>query len=75
LPSIISDVIRYHNDLDNCPKELKEIICVIHIADMLQYFAQGQIQFSQINKEALECLDIETEEELRIIYTEIQKLF
>ena len=42
---------------------------------MLQYFAQGQIQFSQINKEALECLDIETEEELRIIYTEIQKLF
>ena len=42
---------------------------------MLQYFGQGQIQFSQINKEALKCLDIETEEELRIIYTEIQKLF
>ena len=75
LPTIVSDVIRYHNDLDNCPKELKEIICVIHVADMLQYFGEGKIQFSQIDKDALKCLDIETEEELRIIYAEIQKLF
>ena len=75
LPAIISDVIRYHNDLDNCPEEFKDIVYIIHVSDMLQYFGQGQIQFSQINKEALECLDIETEEELRIIYTEIQKLF
>ncbi len=75
LPAIISDVIRYHNEPDCCPEEFKDIVYIIHIADMLQYFGQGQIQFSQINKDALKCLDIETEEELRIIYTEIQKLF
>ena len=75
LPAIISDVIRYHNEPDGCPEEFKDIVYIIHIADMLQYFGQGQIQFSQINKDALKCLDIETEEELRIIYTEIQKLF
>jgi HD-like signal output (HDOD) protein len=75
LPTIISDVIRYHNEPNTCPEELKEIISVIYIADMLQYFGEGQIEFSQIEKTALECLDIETEEELRIIYTEIQKLF
>jgi HD-like signal output (HDOD) protein len=75
LPAIISAVIRYHNEPESCPEEFKDIVYIIHVADMLQYFGQGQIQFSQINKEALECLDIETEEELRIIYTEIQKLF
>ena len=52
-------------------KQISEA-ALIDAVDYAYYREYGEVR---INKEALECLDIETEEELRIIYTEIQKLF
>ncbi len=64
LPDRIAQVIKYHNNPDAVPEEIKDIVYIIYLADVLQYYKNGDLEFYQLNKNVLDHLNINSKEVL-----------
>ena len=64
-PKQFQTAIKYHNDPSHAPDEAKEIIYYIYLADIIQYYLKGMVQFYQLNEEVLEYFKIDSEEKLK----------
>lgn len=71
LPDSISQVIHYHNNPDNAPEEIKNIVNVVYLADILQYYRTGKAEYFQLNQNVLSFFKIESKEQLDIIVDKI----
>ena len=67
LPERIAQVIRYHNKPEIAPEEIKELIYVVYLADILQYYQLGQVEFYQLNKTVLDYFKIDSKKALDYI--------
>lgn len=67
LPERIAQVIRYHNKPETAPEEIKELIYVVYLADILQYYQLGQVEFYQLNKTVLDYFKIDSKKALDYI--------
>ncbi len=71
LPEKIAQVINYHNKPDSAPEEIKDIVYIVYLADILQYYKINQVEFYQINQNVLKNFRIETKEQLDAIINKI----
>lgn len=67
----ISQVVGYHNNPDAAPEHISKIVYIIYLADMLQYYKSGEVEFYQLNEKVLKYFDIDSKKKLDFI---IEKL-
>ena len=61
-PRILSQVIRYHHKPLKAPDEARTLACVVYICDMMAHFAEGKVDFEQIDTEVLKEFAFDSEE-------------
>lgn len=74
LPDKLAAAIKYHNNPDHAPEEIKKLIAIIYLADILQYFDSKDVDFYQINKNILKLFNIESEEKLFYILNQVKSI-
>ncbi len=67
LPENVAQVIRYHNSPLQAPEEIKELVFIVYLADILQYYKKQQVEFYQINPDVCSLLGIENKQALDYI--------
>ncbi|MCR4733935.1 MAG: HDOD domain-containing protein [Treponema sp.] len=64
-PKRYQTAVKYHNDPNHAPEELKELIYYIYLADIIQYYQKGMVKYYQLNEAALEYFGIDSEDKLK----------
>ncbi len=73
LPEKIAQVISYHNKPETAPEEIKDIVYVVYLADILQYYQKGEAEFYQLNKTVLDYFKIDSKKSLDYILKQLKK--
>lgn len=71
LPEKIAHVILYHNNPDGAPDDYKQLVYIVYLADILQYYQKDEVAFCQINEKVLEYFGIDSERRLKGIVKKI----
>lgn len=64
LPETVAQVIRYHNNPSYAPEEIKPVVYIVYLADILQYYEKGIVEYYQINRDALDFFQIKSKGQL-----------
>ena len=64
LPELIGQVVLYHNNPSYAPEEIKPLVFVVYLADILQYYEQGKAEYYQINRDVLDFFKIQSKAQL-----------
>ena len=56
--------IRYHHDPNSAPRECKELVNIVYLANMLCELESGNVSFEQLDPQALDSLGITSEKQL-----------
>ena len=70
-PENIAQGIRFHNNPEYAPEEIKSLVYTVYLADILQYYKDGKAEFFQINQKVLEFFGIDSKEKLDFIVEKI----
>ena len=73
LPDTVSQVVRYHNNPSYAPEELRPIVYAVYLADILQYYEKGQVEFYQLNKDALDFFQIHSKGQLDFMIKQMKR--
>ena len=71
LPESVSQVIHYHNNPTYAPAAIRDIVYVVYLADILQYYQVGKVEFFQLNQDVLEFFGIDSKEKLDDMVSQI----
>lgn len=74
LPEKLGMVIRYHNCPWSAPEEIKKLSNIIYVADSIQYYKSGLIEYYQIEPSVLELMNIHSEADLQKIINEVESV-
>ena len=74
LPSNIIEAIKFHNDLLRVPDSVKEMVFYVYLADILQYYIAGMVEFYQLNRNILSYFGIDSEIKLNYIIKQIKTI-
>lgn len=64
-------IMKTWNISDNIPEEHKEAAKILYLAEMMQYFSEGAVEFYQIDKQILQENNIEDEEQFKSIINQM----
>ena len=67
LPDKVAQVINYHNKPETAPEEIKDLVYVVYLADIMQYYQKGETEFYQLNKTVLDYFKIDSKKSLDYI--------
>ena len=73
LPQDAAQVIHYHNNPDLVPQEIKELVHTVYLADILQYYKQGKVEFYQVNETVCRWFNIQNKAELDFIVSKLEE--
>lgn len=73
LPEKVAQVINYHNKPETAPEEIKDLVYVVYLADILQYYQKGEAEFYQLNKTVLDYFKIDSKKSLDYIVKQLKK--
>ena len=73
LPKKFSDLVLCVNHLKNVSEKSKKLVYLIYLAEIVQHYKTGEIQFYQIDETVLQELNIESEEKLRLIISKLEQ--
>ena len=71
LPESVSQVIHYHNSPESAPEEIKSIVYIVYLADILQYYRIGKVEYFQVNPNVLSHLGIDSKEKLDFVVEQL----
>ena len=71
-PETFAQVVRYHNNPSSAPKEIKNLVYAVYLADILQYYEQGKAEYYQINKDALDFFGIHSKGQLDFMIKQLK---
>lgn len=66
-PQTIINSICYHHEPESAPREYQKLSAIISMADMLSFYATGEIEFYQFSPSLLALFNITTEEQLKAL--------
>ena len=72
LPEKISHTILFHNNPVYAPDDFKPIVYIVYLADILQYYQDGKVEFYQINQDVLNSFNITSKHKLNYITKKIK---
>jgi putative nucleotidyltransferase with HDIG domain len=74
-PDVITNVIRYHHEPENAPKEVRRLSSLVYLSDLMAHYQQGEVDFYQIDAEVLRMFKISTEEQFKKISDRLKDAF
>lgn len=74
-PTSLVLAIRYHHSIDEAPEEYADLVATVCLADLFVHYAEGTIEFYQINPELLKRFKIESEAQVKKVCSTFQKGF
>lgn len=72
LPEKVAQIISYHNKPETAPEEIRDIVYVVYLADILQYYQKNEVEFYQLNKTVMEYFKIDSKKTLDYILKQIK---
>ena len=73
LPQDVAQVIHYHNNPELAPEEIKDLVYTVYLADILQYYKQGKVEFYQVNEKVCRWFNIQNKAELDFVISKFQQ--
>lgn len=70
----ISLIIENYKDPAKAPDNIKKVTLIIYIADVMQYYDEGKVEYYQIDKELLKSVGIENEAQLKLVIGKIKEV-
>ena len=67
LPERVAQVVRYHNAPSMAPEDVKELVYIVYLADIIQYYKKQQVEFYQIDENVREFFKIKDKQVLDYI--------
>ena len=74
-PDVITNVIHYHHEPENAPKEVRRLTSLVYISDLMAHYQQGEVDFYQIDTEVLRMFKISTEDQFKKISDRLKNAF
>lgn len=74
-PDVIVNVIRYHHEPENAPKEASSVAAIVYIADLMAHYQQHEIDYYQIDPLILNQFKITGEDQFKKISDRLQTAF
>lgn len=74
-PDTMINVIRYHHEPENCPKEVWKLTALIHFADLLAHYPEGTVDIAQFDPEALKMFNVTTEDQIAQLSDKFNAMF
>lgn len=74
-PAPIVTAIRYHHEPDRAPADDKKLVSLIYLANMLVHYQEHEVEYNQIDENALQLFGVPDEERLRSLAESLAKLF
>lgn len=75
LPDVIVQTARYHHCPESAPAENRTIVSIVYLANMMTYYQNGQVGFSQIDSDIFAQFKITNEEQFASISNKLKKTF
>ena len=66
-PETVSNVIRYHHEPEEAPKEIRKLVSLVYFADATVHYQKEDIDFYQIDPAVLSLFKITSEAQLKSI--------
>ena len=74
-PESISEVLRYHHEPSKAPDAMKKLTSLVNLADSMDHYIEGDINYEQIDQFVLKLFNITSEEQLQGITERLKKSF
>jgi uncharacterized domain HDIG len=74
-PDVITNVIRYHHEPENAPKDVSKLTAIVYLSDLMVHYQQGEVDFYQIDADVLRIFRISTEEQFKKVSDRLKKAF
>ena len=74
-PEYIAGIIRYHHTPLIAPEEIKDIVCIIYLSNILTKVSHGEFYYSAIEPAVLEKFNIKSEMELLNLENKLFSLY
>ena len=74
-PEELVDSIKYHHEPELAPKDRRDTVETIYLANSIANYEEGDIVFEQISKTILKKFGISTEEQLNTILGKLTEAF
>ena len=74
-PNNMINIIRFHHDLESCPKEVWKLTALIHFADLLSHYPEGTVDMAQFDTETLKMFGIKSEEQIMQMSDRFSQMF
>ncbi|MDR1747504.1 MAG: HDOD domain-containing protein [Spirochaetaceae bacterium] len=74
-PDIIIQTIRFHHNPENSPEDIRMLVSVVYLANMLTHYQEQQIEYYQFEQGILKKLNITSEEQIQKLLIQIQSAF
>jgi putative nucleotidyltransferase with HDIG domain len=74
-PDVITNVIRYHHEPENSPKEVRRLTSLVCLSDLMAHYQQEEVDFYQIDPEILRMFRISTEDQFKKISDRLKTAF
>lgn len=73
IPDSFTAIIGFWNNCEYIPANVKTATYIIYIAELLEFYSEGLVEFYQIDKSILKLFNITTETQFKHILTELSK--
>lgn len=74
-PEVIADVIRFHHNPENAPKEIMKLTSIVSLADLMIHYEEKTIDFYQVDEILLNMFDIKSEQQFQTISDRLSQAF
>jgi putative nucleotidyltransferase with HDIG domain len=74
-PDVITNVIHYHHEPENAPKEVRRLTSLVYLSDLMAHYQQEEVDFYQIDTEILLMFKISTEDQFKKISDRLKNAF
>jgi putative nucleotidyltransferase with HDIG domain len=74
-PQTLIDSIRYHHEPQQCPKESKDVVYTVYLANSIANIESDEMVYEQINREVLTNFGIKSEDQLMTILKRLSAAF
>ena len=74
-PDVIVNVIRYHHDPSDAPKEMRKITSLVYLADMMAHYNDKTVDYYQFDSDILAEFKITSEAQVQAITERMEQAF
>ena len=74
-PAVITSAIRYHHSPTEAPMDMRTLVNIVYLSDMIDHYIDGTVDYTQFDYEVLDFFKIDKEETLKNLSNKLALAF